>query len=144
MLHCSRNLPWDAVRKHINGFMMKMQLSGYEQGFRYEVTKSAINAFETMMENEERGIRPIHRPKDWHRVERVEEKERKRRNWYKRGGFDSVLFVPSTPDGKLKRMYHHAIRKSGLRVKVVERTGRTLKKRTAKVKSFKKGQLPTK
>ena len=123
MLHCSRNLPWDAVRKHINGFMMKMQLSGYEQGFRYEVTKSAINAFETMMENEERGIRPIHRPKDWHRVERVEEKERKRRNWYKRGGFDSVLFVPSTPDGKLKRMYHHAIRKSGLRIKVVERTG---------------------
>ena len=64
MLHCSRNLPWDVVRGHINKFIMKMQLSGYEQTFRYEVSKSSINAFQTMMMNEERGIRPIHRPKE--------------------------------------------------------------------------------
>ena len=138
MLHCSRNLPWDIVRGHIDKFMMKMQLSGYKQGFRYEVTKSAINAFETMMEDERMGIRPIHRPKDWHRMERVEQKERKRRNWYKQGGFDSVLFVPSTPDGKLKKMYHHAIRDSGLRIKVVERTGRTLKSELQRSNPFRK------
>ena len=42
------------------------------------------------------------------------------------GGFDSILFVPSTLDGKLKRIYHHAIPKSGLSFKV-QRTGRTFK-----------------
>ena len=107
--------------------MLKMQFSGYEQGFRYEVTKSAINAYQTMKNNEENETRPIHRPKDWCRAERKGEKERKKKNWYKQGGFDSALFVPSTPNGNLKRMYDHAIRNSGLRIRVVERTGRTLK-----------------
>ena len=107
--------------------MMKMQLSGYNQAFRCDVVRSAINAFEIMMENEKRGIRPIHRPKEWHKAERLEQKEKKKKDWYKQGGFDSIIFVPSTPDGELKRMYHHAIRDSGLRIKVEERTGRTLK-----------------
>ena len=89
--------------------MMKM-LSGYNQAFRCEVVRSVINAFEIMMENEKRGIRPIHRPKEWHKAERLEQKEMKKKDWYKQGGFDSVIFVPSTPDGELKRLYHHAIR----------------------------------
>ena len=138
MLHCSRNLPWDVVPGHINKFMLKMQLSGYEEIFRYEVSKSAINAFQTMMMNEERGIRPIHRPKEWQRMERMEQKEEKRKSWYKQGGFDSVLFVPSTPGGKLKRMYHHAIRNSGFRIKLVERTGRTLKSELQRSNPFRK------
>jgi hypothetical protein len=104
-----------------------MQYSGYNQVFRHEVAKSAINAYETIRENEERDIRPMHRPKGWRRVERMEEKAQKRKNWYRQGCFDSVLFVPSTKDGKLKQMYQHAIRNSGFRMKVVERTGRTLK-----------------
>ena len=61
----------------MNKLMMKIQYSGYDQKFRYEVAKSAINAFETMRDNEEMGIRPIHRPKDWYRSERREEKGRK-------------------------------------------------------------------
>ena len=38
-----------------------------------------------------------------------------------------MLFVPSTKDGKLKQSYQRVIRNSGFRVKVVERTGKTLK-----------------
>ena len=38
-----------------------------------------------------------------------------------------MLFVPTAPERKLKRMYEDVIRRSGIRVKVVERTGRTLK-----------------
>ena len=38
-----------------------------------------------------------------------------------------MLFVPTTPDGKLKRSYERVIRESGIRMKIVERTGRTLK-----------------
>ena len=138
ILHCSRHLEWEVVRKHLDNFMMKMQYSGYNQIFRYEVAKSAINAFETMMENEELNIRPIHRPKNWNREERNKQKEEKKRSWYKRGGFDSVLFVPTTPSGKLKKLYENAIRTSGIRMKVVERTGRTLKSQLQTSNPFRK------
>ena len=139
LLHCSRNLPWETVCDHCNRFMMKLQYSGYDQIFRYEVANSAINAYMTMMENEERGIRPIHRPKGWNRSERIEQKQLKKKNWYKQGGFDSVLFIPATPEGKLKRMYERTIQKSGLRIKVVERTGRTIKSELQRSNPFRNG-----
>ena len=37
MLHCSRYLPWETVLGHLNKLMMKMQYSGYDKKFRYEV-----------------------------------------------------------------------------------------------------------
>ena len=46
--------------------------------------------------------------------------------WYRTRGFGSAPFVPTTPGGKVKRSYEDNIRKSEIRVKVVERTGRTL------------------
>ena len=127
MLHCSADLTQEERLKHLNDFMLKIQYSGYDKTFRYTVAKSAINAYRTIQEKEEMGIRPMHRPKTWRRAERNKEKEEKRKLWYKRGGFDSVLFVPTTPEGKLKKMYETTIRRSGIRMKVVERTGRTLK-----------------
>ena len=68
----------------------------------------------------------MHRPTEWKRAERIEEKEDKKKTWFKKGGFDSVLFIPTTPDGKLKKMYEETIRRSGIRMRVVERTGRKL------------------
>ena len=127
LLHCSTYLPWITVQQHLSNYTRKMQYSGYNQAFRHDVTKSAIDAYTTLRDNEEKGIRPLYRPKSWHKNERLETKERKKTTWYKRGGFDSVIFVPSTPDGKLKRMYQTEIRKSGLRIKVIEKRGRTLK-----------------
>ena len=139
LLHCSRLIPWESVCKHLNNFTKKMQYSGYNQAFRYDVTRSAVNAYQTLMENEANHIRPIYRPKDWHKEERMEQKERKRREWYKQGGFDTVLFIPTTPGGKLKHMYEKEIRQSGIRMKVVERTGRTLKSQLQTSNPFHQG-----
>ena len=127
MLHCSRYIPTETVNNHLNNFMKKMQYSGYKKTFRYDVAKSASHAYRTIQRNEERGIRPVNRPKDWQREERREQNQKKKMKWYKQGGFHSVLFIPTTPDGKLKQMYENVIRESGIRIKVVERTGRTLK-----------------
>ena len=118
--------------------MMKLQFSGYSQVFRYEIAKSAIHAYERIREDDERGIRPLHRPKNWRRTERKREKENKMKNWYKQGGFDSVLFVPTTKNGKLRRMYQHVIQNSGIRMRVVERTGRTLKSQLQTSNPFKR------
>ena len=139
LLHCSTDLPWVIVQQHMSKFTLKMQYSGYNQAFRHDVTKSAIDAYRNMRECEAKDIRPLYRPKTWHKAERMEQKEKKKNEWYRRGGFDSVVFVPSTPDGKLKRMYQTEIRKSGLRIKVVERTGRTLKSKLQSSNPFKEG-----
>ena len=139
LLHCSRYLSWETVTGHLNKFMRKMQYSGYKQTMRYDVTKSAMNAYQLMMDNEANGIRPINRPKTWNREERNRQKVRKRKEWYKQGGFDSVLFIPSTPRSKLKHMFEDAIRKSGIRIKVVERTGRTLKSQLQTSNPFREG-----
>ena len=139
LLHCSRYLTWNHVTGHLNNFMKKMQYSGYKQPMRYDVTKSAFNAYKTMMENEANNIRPINRPKNWNRLDRIRQKVKKRSEWYKQGGFDSVLFIPSTPKGKLKHMCEDAIKKSGIRIKVVERTGRTLKSQLQTSNPFKEG-----
>ena len=127
LLHCSRYLPWEIPQTHINNFMLKMQYSGYNKMFKYHVVNGAINAYQKIREKEDLGIRPMHRPKNWERESRRKEKEMKRKRWYKDGGFNSVLFVTMTRNGELKRRYEKEIRKSGLRIKVVERTGRTLK-----------------
>ena len=137
LLHCSEYVEWETVCSHINAHMKKMQYSGYTQPFRYNVVKSALNAFESIKEKKVLGIRPINRPKDWRRAERDEETQEKKRTWYRNGGFDSVLFVPSTPEGKLKNMYQREIAKSGVRIKVVEKTGTTLRSRMQTSDPFK-------
>ena len=59
---------------------------------------------------------------------------------YKKGGFDSVLCIPSTPGGKLKSMYQREISKSGIRIKVVEKAGTTLKGQLQVSNPFKPAQ----
>ena len=76
------------------------------------------------------------REEKWEReVERSEKK-----SWYKNCGFDSILFVPSTPEGKLRNLYQGQIVKSGLRIKVVETTGMTLKRQLQTSNPFKRKQ----
>ena len=75
ILHCSNYLPWETVTTHINHFMMKMQYSGYDDVFRYQVVKSAVNAYMKIREKEELGIRPINRPKHWRKEGRTTERE---------------------------------------------------------------------
>ena len=107
--------------------MKKIQYSGYEKLFRYHVVNGAMKAYERLQEMERLGIRPVNRPKGWEIERRRKEKAEKKKGWYKEGGFDSVLFVSMTPNSELKRAYEKEIRRSGLRIKVVERTGRSLK-----------------
>ena len=44
----------------------------------------------------------------------------KKVEWYKRGGYESLVFVPATPKSALQKTFKEALRNSGLRVRVVE------------------------
>ena len=140
LLNSSKYLPWESICSKVNIFMQKMQYSGYSQAVRFNVVNSALHAIEVIEKKEESGVRPRNRPKEWKRMEREEEKRQKRCNWYRKSGFDSVLFVPSTPEGKLKTMYQKEIVQSGFRIKVVETTGATLKRQLQTSNPFKKKQ----
>ena len=73
-VNCSRDLPWERVSSHANDFMKKLQFSGYDHKFRYDVVKSAIHAYETIKQRADAGIRPINRPKEWKRDEHMKNK----------------------------------------------------------------------
>ena len=80
---------------------MRMQYSGYNKTFGYEVVDSAVKAYRARQEAELKGERPMHRTKGWKKDERGVEKSGKRDKWYKRGEDEAVIFMPATPGSQL-------------------------------------------
>ena len=107
--------------------MARVQFSGYGATFRYQIRNTAFVAYDRMLKCDADGSRPLYRPKGWNRDERVKEKKAKKVDWNKRGGYKSVVFVPATLKSALQKTFREALSDSGLRVRVVERAGRTVK-----------------
>ena len=105
-----------------------MQYSGYSKKFRYEVVDSALKAYKTRNKADQEGERPLHRPKEWRKGEREQEKVRKKNDWYKRGGNEAVIFVPVTPNSQLQRKCQKEIKRQGFKIKVVEKVGIAIKR----------------
>ena len=127
ILNCSTSLPWERVVYHASQMMLRIQFSGYTKKFRYQVACSALKAYDTIRLQSERGERPLHRPYEWNRMERDAAKTSKKLGWYKKGGYESVIFVPSTPNGELQKEYQREIDRSGLPIRAIETAGRSLK-----------------
>ena len=83
--------------------MKKLLNSGYDSKYRKQILISGKKAWAKMKEAEIKGEKPIYRPRTWREKERREEKRNKVRGWYKKGGFDSKMFVPATPGAELKK-----------------------------------------
>ena len=122
-LNCSTSLPWQRITEHASNTTLKMQYSGYDKAFRHQVVKSALSAYHTLLEKDRNGERPLHRPREWKKRERERKKRSKAQEWYGKGNYDSVLFIPATPNGELKKTIQQEINKSTLRIKVVEKNG---------------------
>ena len=65
--------------------------------------RSALAAYNRLVELDGNGEKPLYRPREWRALEWAREKRKRRDNWFRRGGFDRVIFVPATPGSKLKR-----------------------------------------
>jgi len=68
----------------------------------------------------------------------MKEKKEKKRSWYKRGGYKSVIFVPATPDSQLKKELEQDINESGVKIKVAERAGTSMKRILQRSNPFKR------
>ena len=71
--------------------------------------------------------------------ERAKCRRAKKGEWFKGGeqGNETVIFVPATPGGELKRRYQEVIRAAKVKVGVSEVPGANLKKRLQKSDPFK-------
>ena len=113
-----------------------MQFSGYDKRFRFEVISSAINAYNTLRNAEDNGERPLYRPREWNAIERRTLKRDKKKIWFKKGGYLAPIFIPMTPKSELAHTLQKRIDDSGLKMKVVERAGTTLKRMLQKSDPF--------
>ena len=127
LLRCSPEMTWEEKVPHCNELNKRLQFSGYSQGFRSMVTQSALNAYKIIKEKDENDIEPMYRSKAWDRINRDKKKNSKKSGWYKKGGVESVIFVPATPRSELKHRIDSNIRDKSLKIKVVERGGSTIK-----------------
>ena len=64
LLNCSRELPWEVVVAHVNHMMLRLQYSGYDQKFRKEVVRSALAAYNRLVELDANGEKPLYRPRE--------------------------------------------------------------------------------
>ena len=106
--------------------MKRLQVAGYDKSFRAQILRTSLAAVRKMRTDEEDGVRPMYRARMWKRVERRKEKRIKSRDWYKKGGNESVLFITATPDSELKQLLQREIEKSGFKIKLVEKSGRKI------------------
>ena len=90
--------------EHLSYYMKRLQVAGYDKSFRAQILKTALAATAKMKMDEENGIRPMYRARTWNRIERRKEKKIKARDWYKKGGNESVLFIAATPESELKEL----------------------------------------
>ena len=103
-----------------------MRISGYSEGYRKNVLCHALRIYDKMCQENESGARPIYRPKDWHREERLIDKRKKKHNWSSKGGYIAPIMVPAKL-AKLLREVAENESEDGLKFKVVETGGRTIK-----------------
>ena len=93
-----------------------------------EIIKSGINVYEKIKEEVNEGLRPLHRKKEWAYFERKKKKQNQKMGWYRKGGYEAVLFIPATPDSKLSGLMKCRIREeSSIKIKVVEKSGKKIK-----------------
>ena len=126
LLNCSRELPWETTVGHVSHMMLRLQYPGYDQKFRTEVVLSALNAYNRMIELDASGEQPLCGPREWKRLAPAQERQGKWESWYRKGGFDTVIFLPATPSSQLKNRYIEDIEGAGFKIKVVEQSGVTL------------------
>ena len=131
LMNSSHRLNWESeIAPVISEYMIRMKSAGYNEVYRKEVLTHALGIYDKKWEDDRNGVRPIYRHKSWHKQERKEKKKRKKHEWSTKGGHIAPIFVPTTPGGTLMKMMREVAEKEakeGIRFKIVEMGGRTLK-----------------
>ena len=84
--NASRGQEWEVSRKVMKTWSQKLKRCGYPSTVRHQIIKTAITKWEQMCADEDAGVRPIHRSRNWKARARKREKELKVTSWHKPTG----------------------------------------------------------
>ena len=115
-----------------------MKASGYTKKFRYQIVHSALTAYDKIIKAYEEGKRPLYRTREWRNKEKSDDGRMKKVNWYQKGNWESIIFIPATPNSVLKKEMESKIRQTNIKIKVVEKAGTSLKRLLQKSDPFRK------
>ena len=124
-----RDLPWEMKADILSEFSFSMMLSGYSEKVRCEIIQSVLTGYERQCDRADKGITPLHRPRDYNREERKKKKLLAKSTWY--WPKDAVGFFPGTPGGELANSIQEIVTEEterlGLTAKIVETGGVSLR-----------------
>ena len=119
--NCNSFLKWEETADHISYFMKRLQFSGYDQEFRYEVVRKALKKQEEERTENQSGNN--------------EAKRQKKKRWYEEA--NKVMFVQATKGGELKREIERCAKKNKVGLKVVEKVTHNIRKELQRSNPFK-------
>ena len=132
LLNCSKRLKWeDEAVPAVNEYMRRLKAAGYSERYRRNILKQAMSIHDEKWMDQQKGVRPVYRAKDYKKEERKREKEKKKNNWSKKGGGLAPIFIPATPRSELLKRVRQAAKeteKDGIKFTYIEMGGRTIKR----------------
>ena len=123
--NCNKFCPWDVVTDHISYFTKRLQFSGYDQQFRYEIVRKALKKYDQsklVTENHENRTPTTKNRKDW---------------YSKDNKTDAVMFVQATKNETLKKEIQQCASKNKLNLKIIEKVDNNLRRELQKSNPFK-------
>ena len=125
-----RGLPWSVFSDTISEFSNDLRNMGYTEGFRSTVVTAALTGYKRQCELADTGVRPLHRPRDYDKLNRKNKKLMSHDGAWHRPQYHLAAFYPATPDGWLVKGINKIMREEGerigLNIKVVEESGTSL------------------
>ena len=115
----------------LEDYMTRMMKAGYHEQYRRDVLAHALYIYEKKVNDSEAGGVPLNRPNSYQKVERRREKQLKKKNWNKKGGYGAPIIVPATPNSELVKMLREIADQEtnrSKRFKIVEKGGRTIER----------------
>ena len=125
-------------RGHVQYYMNRLQISGYGKEERIKVYKKSKKIFQEIQKKSETDQIPMYRSKFWNLERRHKEKEQQKKTWFKKKGFEATFFVNATPNENLSKECQKVLNDVGLPIKVIEKSGKTLKSHLMKSDPFKR------
>ena len=125
--NCNEFCPWEEVAQHISYFMKRLQFSGYDQDFRYEVAKKGM--WKHRLKQQQENTRSL---------DQQQPTMSKKKKWFqKSGNADAVMFVPATEDEELKKEVQRCADRNKMNLKVIEKVENSITKELQKSDPFK-------
>ena len=156
MLNTSETVNIEERIKVVNQFSYQLRLSGYSAEQSRDIVKAGLTGYENLLERSKKEKKNLHRSAEEGQEERRKKKVLAKGNWFKKKGKRvgekesfltkkkrkekikrdepetvTVMFVPQTPGGELRKRLQREEDKIAKmtkeRIKIVERSGTTIK-----------------